>query len=132
MKFKKVIKLESGLQKIDIVPFINIIFLIIIFFIVASNFVLIPGINVKLPSVLTLEEIGLKSLTLIVSKENEIYVGNQRHTLKEIEDFIKKSHFGSIFIKADRAANLGVVVEIWGICKRLGIERIGLATTYGD
>ncbi|MDD3295891.1 MAG: biopolymer transporter ExbD [Candidatus Omnitrophica bacterium] len=130
MKFKKSARVEAGLHQIDIAPLIDCIFLLLIFFMLTSNFVVMPGINVKLPKALTSEQVDVKSLTLVVSSEDIVYLQDKPYSFKEIEDLLKQNKYDSIFIKADRDASLGVVVRIWDICKKLGIEKIGIATTY--
>ncbi|MBI5415209.1 MAG: biopolymer transporter ExbD, partial [Candidatus Omnitrophica bacterium] len=49
MKFKRHTKLEHGLKQIDIAPLIDLMFLLLIFFMLTSSFTLQSGINVKLP-----------------------------------------------------------------------------------
>jgi biopolymer transport protein ExbD len=130
MKFKKSARVEAGLHQIDIAPLIDCIFLLLIFFMLTSNFVVMPGINVKLPKALTSEQVDVRSLTLVVSSEDIVYLQDKPYSFKEVEDLLKKNKYDSIFIKADRDASLGVVVRIWDICKKLEIEKIGIATTY--
>jgi len=132
MKFRKSARVEAGLRQIDIAPLIDCIFLLLIFFMLTSSFIVIPGVNVKLPKVLAPEEIDVQSLTVVISSEDIIYLEGKPLTVKEVEDFIKEGKFASIFIKADRDASLGVVVKIWDVCKRFGIEKIGIATTYDE
>jgi len=132
MKFRKSARVEAGLRQIDIAPLIDCIFLLLIFFMLTSSFIVIPGVNVKLPKVLAPEEINVQSLTVVISSEDIIYLEGKPLTVKEVEDFIKEGEFASIFIKADRDASLGVVVKIWDVCKRFGIEKIGIATTYDE
>lgn len=132
MRFKKSVHLEAGLRQIDIAPLIDCIFLLLIFFMLTSSFIVIPGINVKLPKALTSEEVDRRSLIVVISSEDIIYLEGKPYPIKEIEDFLKKANYNSIFIKADRDASLGAVVRIWDICKRLGIEKIGIATTYEE
>jgi len=132
MKFKKSVSLETGLRQIDIAPLIDCIFLLLIFFMLTSNFVVIPGVNVKLPKVLTPEKVESLSLTITVSSEDIIYYGDKPYTIDETEELIKGGKYSSIFIKADRDASLGAVVRIWDSCKKFGIEKIGIATTYED
>ena len=132
MKFRKSARVEAGLRQIDIAPLIDCIFLLLIFFMLTSSFIVIPGVNVKLPKVLAPEEIDVQSLTVVISSEDIIYFEGKPLTVKEVEDFIKEGEFASIFIKADRDASLGVVVKIWDVCKRFGIEKIGIATTYDE
>ncbi|OPX30104.1 MAG: hypothetical protein B1H08_02440 [Candidatus Omnitrophica bacterium 4484_171] len=53
-------------------------------------------------------------------------------TSKELERYLKKLRLKSIFIKADKDSSLGAVIDIWDICKRIGVEKIGIATVSGD
>ncbi len=132
MKFRKSAKVEAGLRQIDIVPLIDCVFLLLVFFMLTSSFIIVPGVNVKLPKVLEPEEINTQSLAIVISSEDIIYLEGKPYTLSEVEDFVKDGKYNSIFIKADRDASLGVVVKIWDVCKRFGIERIGIATTYEE
>ena len=132
MRFKQRLKVESGLKQIDIAPLIDCIFLLLIFFMLTSSFIVMPGINVKLPKALTSEEVNTQTLTVVISSEDIIYVDQKVLTMKEVEEALKKKRYDSIFIKSDRDASLGVVVGIWDICKRAGIEKIGIATTYEE
>jgi len=130
MKFRRTAHVDAGLRQIDIVPLINCVLLLLLFFILSSNFVYIPGINVRLPKTITSDEVNPRSLTVVISAENVIYINSQPRTIAEIEALLKKQAYASIFIKADRTANLGVVMGVWDMCKRLGIEKIGIATTF--
>ena len=132
MKFKQRLKVESGLKQIDIAPLIDCIFLLLIFFMLTSSFIVMPGINVKLPKALTSEQVNTQTLTVVISSEDIIYIDQEVFTMKEVEEALKKKGYDSIFIKSDRDASLGVVVGIWDLCKRSGIEKIGIATTYEE
>ncbi len=132
MKFRKSARVEAGLRQIDIVPLIDCIFLLLIFFMLTSSFVIMPGINVKLPKAVTSDQVDSRSLTIVVSSEDIIYLEDKPQTISEVEAFIKKGKYSSIFIKADRDSSLGTVVKIWDLCKRFGIDKIGIATTYEE
>ncbi len=132
MKFRKNVRVEAGLRQIDIAPLIDCIFLLLVFFMLTSSFVVIPGVNIKLPQALKPEEIDSRSLTLVISSEDIVYLNDEPSTKVEVEDFLRKENYESIFIKSDKDASLGAVVGIWDICKRVGIEKIGIATTYNE
>ena len=132
MKFRKTARVEAGLHQIDIAPLIDCIFILLIFFMLTSSFVVIPGITVKLPKALTSEEVDVRTLTIVISSEDIIYLDGKPRTIQEVESSVAKGKYSSIFIKADRDATLGAAVRIWDICKRLGIEKIGIATTYEE
>jgi biopolymer transport protein ExbD len=132
VKFKKYLRIESGLGQIDIAPLIDVVFQLLIFFMLTSNFVVIPGINIKLPKTITSQDVAQKALTIVISSEDIIYLDNKPVTSREITAYLKKYKYDSIFIKADRDASMGTVVAIWDICKSGGIEKIGIATTYQE
>jgi biopolymer transport protein ExbD len=130
MKFKRHIEIEKGLKQIDIAPLIDVVFLLIIFFMLTSSFVLQPGIKVKLPRAVTSEVIGQESVSITVSAENVIYLFDKVVTLKELKKNLENLKVKKIpiLIKADRRASLGRVVEIWDLCRQLGIEGVNIAT----
>ncbi|MDP2923310.1 MAG: biopolymer transporter ExbD [Candidatus Omnitrophota bacterium] len=132
MRFKRRIREEAGLTQIDIAPLIDCIFLLLIFFMLTSSFIAIPGINVKLPRAITSEDMNPQALTVVISSEDIIYIQDKPITLKDVETFLKKGKYNAIFIKSDRNASLGSVVGVWDICKKFGIEKIGIATTYEE
>ncbi|MDD5080609.1 MAG: biopolymer transporter ExbD [Candidatus Omnitrophica bacterium] len=129
MKFKKRMRLETGLKQIDIAPLIDCVFLLLIFFLLTSSFIVMPGINVKLPKAVTSDDINVKTVTVAVSSEDIIYVDTKVMSVAELEKYIKANKTDSIFIRADKDASMGTIVAIWDICKRMGIEKLGIATT---
>ncbi|MDD5584443.1 MAG: biopolymer transporter ExbD [Candidatus Omnitrophica bacterium] len=130
MRFKKTLTQETGLRQFDIAPFINVVFLLLIFFILTSNFISVPGMNLKLPRTITSEIFNAKTLTIVISNENIMYVEGKPLAVKDMQNYIQKGNYRSVFLKADRNTDLGSLVKIWDICKNLGIEKIGIATTH--
>ncbi len=130
MKFKRHMQLEHGLGQLDIAPLIDVVFLLLIFFMLTSSFVLQSGIRINLPRAVTSEVVTEKNIVLTVSAENVLYLGGAVVTLEELKIKLEKikSISGSVLIKADRKAYLGRVVEIWDLCREIGLERINVAT----
>ncbi|MFH1772538.1 MAG: biopolymer transporter ExbD [Candidatus Omnitrophota bacterium] len=132
MRFKKRLRTDSGLRQIDIAPLIDCIFLLLIFFMLTSSFVVMPGINVRLPKAVTSEEISVQTLTITISSEDIIYLNGEAITIEEVAEFVNEGDYSSIFIRADRDSSLGTVVAIWDSCKKAGIEKISIASTYQE
>ncbi len=128
MRFKRHINIEAGLKQLEITPLIDCVFLLLIFFMLTSNFVVSPGINIRLPKSSVSEVVRTKTVMITISSEDLIYVEGKIFTSSELEQYLKKADCKSIFIKADRDSSLGAVVGIWDICKRVGIDKIGIAT----
>ena len=130
MKFKRHSKLEHGLEQIDIAPLIDVIFQLLIFFMLSSSFTFQSGINVKLPKAVTSDIIKEENFIVTITSENVTYLNGAVITLKELRE--KLSQPGSkdrpLLIKADRRASVGRIVDVWDLCRDLGIERINIAT----
>lgn len=130
MRFKRHIELEHGLKQIDIAPLIDMIFQLLIFFMLTSSFVIQPGIRVNLPKAVTSEVVKYENIEIQVSAENVVYVNGKVATMQEIRAMLKQvaRRQQTILIKADKHASLGRVVEIWDMARDLGVTQINIAT----
>lgn len=130
MKFKRYNKLEHGLRQIDIAPMIDCVFLLLIFFMLTSSFTFQSGINVKLPKAVTSDVIKEENVIVTVTRENVIYFNGAVITLKELSKKLEGFDYKKqpLLIRADRRASVGRVVDVWDLCRNLGIERIHIAT----
>ena len=133
MRFKKRFHTEAGLQQIDIAPLIDIVFQLLIFFMLTSSFIVQQGINVKLPRTTGSEEVETGTVTILISSEDIVYYQNQPMTVKQLgKELTRFKSLDSVLIKSDKEASLGIVVKVWDLCKKLKIDKIGIATLYGD
>ena len=130
MRFKGRMELEHGLKQIDIAPLIDIVFQLLIFFMLTSSFVVQPGIKVNLPKAVTSEAVQFENIEIIVSGENVTYLNGKVVTTPELKNALKQvaKRNQAILIKADRHASLGRVVEIWDLSRDLGIKQLNIAT----
>lgn len=130
MRFKRHMELEHGLKQIDIAPLIDMVFQLLIFFMLTSSFIMQPGIKVNLPKAVTSEVVKFENIEIVISSENVTYLNGKVITTQELKNLLgqvaKKKQ--SILIKADRRASLGRVVEIWDMCRDSGIAQINIAT----
>lgn len=130
MRFRRHMKLEHGLKQIDIAPLIDIVFQLLIFFMLTSSFVMQPGIKVNLPKAVTSEVVKSENIELLVSGENVTYFNGKVATIQELKNLLKQAakRNQSVLIKADKRASLGRVVEIWDLARDQGISQINIAT----
>ncbi|OGX45174.1 MAG: hypothetical protein A3G38_04700 [Omnitrophica WOR_2 bacterium RIFCSPLOWO2_12_FULL_51_8] len=123
-------ELEHGLKQIDIAPLIDIVFQLLIFFMLTSSFVMQPGIKVNLPRAVTSEAVKYENIEIMITSENVVYLNAQVVTTQELRSLLKLAAKRNqpILIKSDRRASLGRVVEIWDLARDLGISQINIAT----
>ena len=130
MRFKGRMELEHGLKQIDIAPLIDIVFQLLIFFMLTSSFVMQPGIKVNLPKAVTSEVVKFENIDILITSENVTYLNGKVVTTSELKTLLKQAagRNQTILIKADKRASLGRVVEIWDMARDLGITQINIAT----
>jgi biopolymer transport protein ExbD len=131
MRFKgRRMELEHGLKQIDIAPLIDIVFQLLIFFMLTSSFVMQPGIKVNLPKAVTSEAVKFENIDILVTSENVTYLNGKVVTTQELKALLKQAakRNQTILIKADKRASLGRVVEVWDMARDLGITQINIAT----
>ena len=130
MRFKGRMELEHGLKQIDIAPLIDIVFQLLIFFMLTSSFIMQPGIRVKLPKAVTSDVVRSENIEIMVTSENVTYLNGRLVTAVELKNMLTQAAKRSqtILIKADKRASLGRVVEIWDLARDIGVSQVNIAT----
>jgi biopolymer transport protein ExbD len=114
-------------------PLIDVVFLLIFFFLISSNFVLQPGISVAMPfSRFTLEpQVNHQIISITGGATAAIYFRDQRVTLQQLDPLLAaaKNEGRPIIIKADRLTPYELVVAVTNAALEHGITSVALATT---
>ena len=131
MRFKR-LKRRTEVQKgqLDIAPLIDVVFQLLIFFMLTSNFVIQPGIKVSLPRAITSEVMSSENFVVTLTGQDLLFLNDKPITINELVAQLKEAagEKKSLLLKADTSASLGRVVEIWDLCRELGISQINIAT----
>ncbi|MCM8798287.1 MAG: biopolymer transporter ExbD [Candidatus Omnitrophica bacterium] len=130
MRFRRHFEWERGQRGIDITPLVDMIFQLLIFFLLTSSFVATQaGMKVNLPKAVTSEALREETVVITVNKNNLVFWEDKTVTLKELRDYLEGlSKKKSVLLKADKQASLGKIVEIWDLCREKGIEKLNIAT----
>ena len=130
MKFEQHLKPASGLHPINTVPMVNVILLIVMFSLLAPWLTSTSGILVQLPKAITSDTIKDDNLIITVTGEDIVYFNKSIATVKELRTRLSKNNNRqiSVLIKADRRASVGRIVDVWNVCRALGIEHVNIAT----
>jgi len=132
MKFKRHVEFERG--QLDIAPLIDVVFLLLIFFMLTSSYIFQPGIKINLPKAVTSEVVQEKNLIITISKEGLIYLNQHLLSLDQLKVHLAKlaNEERPLLIKADRNASLGKVVQIWDMSREAGLTQINIATNQPE
>lgn len=130
MRFKRS-WLQSESHLLDMAPLIDVVFQLLIFFMLTSSFIFQPGIKIHLPKAITSEVLHEQNLVITITGDNQIFLDNKLINRANLEERLKVAAKNDLplLIKADRKASLGKVVEIWDLCRALGISKVNIATS---
>ena len=130
MRFKGRMELEHGLKQIDIAPLIDIVFQLLIFFMLTSSFIMQPGIKVNLPKAVTSEIVKSENIGIMITSENVVYLNGRVVNMQELKAVLKIAgkKDQTILIKADKHASLGRIVEVWDLARDMGVTQVNIAT----
>jgi len=119
--------------RVDLTPMVDVVFLLLIFFMISTTFVETPGISVQLPESSSQREIKVpEEFKVQLSKEGEIYVGEERLSLEELRlrltGYGAKAREMNFALYADREARHGRVVQVMDLARESGFGKLAIAT----
>ena len=117
---------------INITSLIDVIFMMLLFFMITSTFLEQPGIKLELPAARTSVNAEPQEVVLTVDKKGELFLNRQPVTLAELEAEIRKvmpeMKDGALVLKADQEITHGLVVRVMDMAKRGGVKKLIIGT----
>ena len=111
----------------------DIIFLLLIFFLLSSTFVLQPGVKVQLPTTTTQDISSEKSIVISLTRDGTIYLNDQLTNKVELGARLRQMmmNVGNpiIAFRSDKASTIESMVEIMDIAKSAGGDRFIIVTS---
>jgi biopolymer transport protein ExbD len=117
--------------KLSIAPLLDMIFILLIFFVVSTTFSKLPGININRPDATITDKLPPNNLLIGISKKGEFYVNKRKLTKDELQTVVQIKtqsipHL-SVVIMSDEDASIKYAVQVMDICKQEGVENIAIA-----
>ena len=132
MRFRRATERKEA--AFDLMPLIDVVFLLIIFFMLTTSFrTIFQGIKVDLPTTTTKQERIEQNIIVTITKDNVLYLDKARVTTSKLVSLLKKKLGGKkalVMINADKLVRHGKVVEIMDLAKQAGADRVGILTSY--
>jgi biopolymer transport protein ExbD len=132
MRFKKTRDQEAS---IGIAPFIDMVFLLLIFFMVTSQFDVASGVPIQLPRVATKTfDENTEKVKVIIDRAGQIFLRGAKLDMagleKELRAILQEKGLVSLVLQADRSVPHGIVVEAMDIAKAAGVHTIIIAAQW--
>ncbi len=119
---------------VDLTPLIDVVFQLVIFFMISSTFKTTPGIELVLPDSGSAETVAVAELTVSAISEDEVYVNKSRTTVQGAADMIQAELAGRSLDDVQATLEAGadtpyqLVVSLLDAFRSNGISEVGLAT----
>lgn len=121
---------------IDMTPMLDIVFIMLIFFIVTTSFVKESGIDVNRPQASTAQKKSRAHIMVAISEANEIWIQKRRIDIRSVRPNIERlkaeAPEGGVVIQADKGSKTGLLVQVMDQIRLAGVTNISIAAKPGE
>lgn len=122
---------ESGSASVNLTPLIDMVFILLIFFLVTASFTKESGIDVNRPQAQTAVRQEQGNLIIAIDKNGEIWIDNQHVDIRTIRAHVEQLQAqnpeGTVIILADKDARTGATVEVMDQVRLAGVTNVAIA-----
>ncbi len=120
-------------SEVNLTPMLDVVFILLIFFIVTASFVKESGIDVNRPDAATAQKKDKANILIAISKNNQIWIQRRRVDIRAVRANVERLRAenpqGSVVIQADAESENGVFVKVMDQAKLAGAPNIAIAAT---
>jgi biopolymer transport protein ExbD len=130
---KRIVDIDTGNSEsaeINLSPLIDMVFLLLIFFMVTTVFVQETGVEVHKPKAATAEDLDKRSILIAVTQEGHIVYGGERIGIARVRGLVSRllrERDMPVVVIADETSHTGVVVQVIDQCKLGGAKQVSIA-----
>ena len=117
--------------EIDMTPMLDIVFIMLIFFIVTTSFVKESGVTVSAPQASTASQQEKANIFIAITADGEIWIDRRPVDPRSVRAIVARLHAdnpeGSVIIQSDEEASTRMLVEVMDQVRLAGVEGIAIA-----
>jgi biopolymer transport protein ExbD len=131
-KNRGALRAEEEDNEINLTPMLDVVFIMLIFFIVTASFIKEAGIDVTRPEATTADKQEDAAILIAISANDEIWIDRRETDPRALRTAIERLHSenpkGSIVIQADEASTNEMLVIVMQAAKQVGVANVAIAT----
>jgi biopolymer transport protein ExbD len=116
---------------IDITPMLDVVFIMLIFFIVTATFVKEAGIDVNRPDAVTAIKQEKANIMIAINENNEIWIDRRQVDIRSVRPNIERLHAenpqGSVVIQADKESKTDTLIKVLDAARSAGVFNVAIA-----
>ena len=118
-------------MEINMSPLIDMVFLLLIFFVVTTSFVKETGIDVDRPTAATAENQERGNVLIGVTENGRVFLDRKQIDVRSVRAHmarvLSENPESSVVVVADRQSHTGVVIQVMDQCRLAGVRNVSLA-----
>lgn len=126
-------KRQEVVENLNLTPLIDVLFVLLIFFMVTTTFVKEMGLDINRPSAASATKASSKVIRVYVDKDSAIYIDNQLVQLwamqSKLRDLLRDSSESSVLVIADNTIPVDVLINVVDECRMSGVKDVAVSTT---
>ncbi|MEW9799576.1 ExbD/TolR family protein [Alteromonas sp. CYL-A6] len=116
---------------IDMTPMLDVVFIMLIFFIVTASFVKEAGIDVNRPEAATAVKKDRANILIAISDKGEIWINKRRIDIRAVQANIERLHAenpqGTVVIQADKESKTDTLIKVMDASRAAGVYDVSIA-----
>lgn len=117
--------------ELNMSPLIDMVFILLLFFLVTTSFVKEAGVDVQRPVASTAQTKESTNLVLAITQQNVVYVEGKPIDIRSLraymERFVMENPTGAVVIAADRDCRAGTIITALDACRLAGVKNLSVA-----
>jgi biopolymer transport protein ExbD len=122
---------KRGGFELNVVPLIDVVFVLLIFTILTSSLTKETGVTVDKPQAQSAGELNRQSILVAITREGTVHVNERQVDMESLQDVLHRmladNALGEVVLIADRASNTGLLVNVMDACNLAGAKKISVA-----
>lgn len=122
---------SGGIAEINMTPLIDMVFILLIFFIVTTSFVKETGVDVSRPTAKTAVKKERANILISIKPNGEIWMDKRQIDRRAVRANVERMHAenpeGSVIILADEDAKTGLLIEVMDQARLAGVSSVSIA-----
>jgi len=118
-------------SEVNLTPMLDVVFIMLIFFIVTASFVKESGIEISRPGASTATRKEKGNILIAISANDQIWMNRRQVDPRALRANIERMHAenpqGSVIIQADKEAKTGLLVQVMDAARSVGVKSVSLA-----
>jgi len=130
MRKKRVLEADEEID-LNITPMLDIVFIILIFFVVSSSFIKESGVDVSRPGAGSAERKERGNIMIGITSDNQVWIDRRQIDIRAVRANIERLHAenpeGAVVIQADKDSKTGLLVQVIDQSRLAGVQDVSIA-----